>query len=290
MRKLKKVQKCAELVKAAFPAGFSPVVGLVLGTGLGDLAQSLENFREISYKALPDFPLSETPSHRGAFAVGHLAGVPVILQQGRCHLYEGKSPDEVCMGVRVMAELGAAALVLTNASGSINPRFATGSLMLIEDQINHTGQSPLTGPHEESMGPRFPDMSRLYDPVFMRLTEQAALALGIRLEKGVYFCTPGPQLETRAETRAYRLLGGDAVGMSTALEAIAAKQYGMRILGISCLSNQNLPDCMEEIGIDDIVASAAKAGEHLARLLAAVLPSLAGECIHAGSPPSMRVL
>lgn len=255
-----------------------PKIGIVLGTGLGNLAESLQESLLIPYEKLPDFPRSTAPSHRGAFAAGRLAGVPVILQQGRCHLYEGKTPDDVCMGVRVMAELGVTALILTNAAGAINPQFAAGSLMLIEDQINHTGQSPLTGPNDENDGPRFPDMSRLYDPVFMRLAEESALALGLRLEKGVYFCVPGPQLETRAETRAFRLLGGDAVGMSTALEAIAAKHRGMRILGISCLSNKNLPDCMAETTIEEIIRTAKEAGTRLERLVLALLPSLAAKC------------
>ena len=279
MQKLKKVQICAEALKSSLPVNFSPKIGIVLGTGLGNLVQSLHEPCHIPYEKLPDFPRSTAPSHRGAFAAGYLAGVPVILQQGRCHLYEGKTPVEVCTGVNVMAELGLTALVLTNAAGSINPRFPSGSLMLIQDQINHTGQSPLTGPNDDSQGPRFPDMSRLYDPGLMDLAEQAALSLGIRLEKGVYFCIPGPQLETRAETRAYRLLGGDAVGMSTALEAIAAKHRGLRILGLSCLSNQNLPDAMAETTIEEIIAAAERAGERLERLLVALLPKLEEECL-----------
>ena len=148
--------------------------------------------------------------------------------------------------------------------------------MLIEDQINFTGQSPLTGPNDEAEGPRFPDMSRLYDPAFMRIAEKAALALGIRLEKGVYLCIPGPQLETRAETRAFRLLGGDAVGMSTALEAIAARHRGMRVLGLSCLSNQNLPDCMAETNIEEIIRAAEEAGADLLRVVLGVAPALPG--------------
>lgn len=276
MQKLKKVQICSNTLKSLLPQGFLPKVGLVLGTGLGNLAKSLKESVHISYEKLPDFPRSTAPSHHGAFAAGRLAGVNVIIQQGRCHLYEGKTPAEVCTGVNVMADLGIETLVLTNAAGSINPRFAAGSIMLIEDQINHTGQSPLTGPNDDSLGVRFPDMSRPYDPDLMRLAETTALSLGIRLEKGVYFCVPGPQLETRAETRAYRLLGGDAVGMSTALEAIAARHRNLRVLGLSCLSNQNLPDCMAETTIQEIIAAAEKAGAEIERLLLAILPRLAG--------------
>ena len=274
MQKLKKVQICSDALKALLPQDFSPKVGLVLGTGLGNLVKSLEESSHISYEKLPDFPRSTAPSHHGAFAAGRLAGVSVIIQQGRCHLYEGKTPAEVCAGVNVMADLGVKTLILTNAAGAINPRFAAGSIMLIEDQINHTGQSPLTGPNDDSLGVRFPDMSRPYDPDLMRMAETTALSLGIRLEKGVYFCTPGPQLETRAETRAYRLLGGDAVGMSTALEAIAARHRNLRVLGLSCLSNQNLPDCMAETTIQEIIAAAEKAGAEIERLLLALLPRL----------------
>lgn len=280
MQKLKNVQICSQTLKELLPQGFFPRIGLVLGTGLGKLADDLAESRHIPYEKLPDFPRSTAPSHRGAFAAGYLAGVPVIVQQGRCHLYEGKSPAEVCAGVNVMADLGIKTLILTNAAGSINPRFAAGSLMLIEDQINFTGQSPLTGKNDEAKGPRFPDMSRVYDAAFMRVAEKTALALGIRLEKGVYVCVPGPQLETRAETRAYRLLGGDAVGMSTALEAIAARHRGMRVLGLSCLSNQNLPDCMAETSIEEIIRAAEVAGADLARVVLAVvaaLPEVMGE-------------
>ena len=275
MQKLKKVQICSDTLKSLLPQGFLPKVGLILGTGLGNLVKSLEESAHISYEKLPDFPRSTAPSHHGAFAAGRLAGVSVIIQQGRCHLYEGKTPAEVCTGVNVMADIGVKTLVLTNAAGAINPRFAAGSIMLIEDQINHTGQSPLTGPNDDALGVRFPDMSRPYDPDLMRLAETAALSLGIRLEKGVYFCIPGPQLETRAETRAYRLLGGDAVGMSTALETIAARHRNLRVLGLSCLSNQNLPDCMAETTIQEIIAAAEKTGAEIERLLLAILPRLA---------------
>ncbi|MDR2489398.1 MAG: purine-nucleoside phosphorylase [Desulfovibrio sp.] len=278
MQKSKKVQICVAMLKSSLPQEFSPKIGIVLGTGLGNLACSLQDARHIPYADLPGFPQSTAPSHHGAFSAGTLAGISVILQQGRCHLYEGRTPDDICMGVRVMAELGITSLILTNAAGAINPLFSAGSLMLITDQINLTGQSPLTGPDEDSRRSRFPDMSGLYDPDLIRIMEQSALSLGIGLKKGVYLCIPGPQLETRAETRAYRLLGGDAVGMSTALEAIAAKHRGLRVLGVSCLSNQNLPDCMAETTIEDIIATAEKAAAWLESLLLAALPALEKEC------------
>ena len=277
MQKQEKVQNCTNALVSLLPQGFRPRVGIILGTGLGATADSLEGATAVAYEKLPGFPLSTVASHQGRFVAGNLRGVPVIAQQGRCHLYEGRTPEEVVMGVRVMARLGITTLVLTNAAGSLNPRFPTGGLMLIEDQINFSGQSPLTGTNVDAWGPRFPDVSELYDAKLGVCCERAALDLGIRLEKGVYLCTPGPQLETRAETRAYRLLGADAVGMSTALEALAAKHMGLRVVGISCLANQNLPDCMAAVTLEEITAAAGVAAGTLARLLEAVLPDLAGE-------------
>lgn len=274
MQKLKKVQICAESLKRKLPEGFSPLIGIVLGTGLGNLAAELEHAVRVPYADLPEFPLSTVASHQGAFAAGFLCGAPVLLQQGRCHLYEGRSPDEVCMGVRVMASLGIRALLITNAAGALNPQFDAGSLMLITDHINMSGQSPLRGSNEEAWGPRFPDMSAVYDPEFMRIAEQKALGMRLRLERGVYICVHGPELETRAETRAYRLLGADAIGMSTVPEVIAARHMGVRVLGISCLSNKNLPDCMQAMTIEDIIAVTEKTGASLAALLREVLPEI----------------
>ena len=278
MQNLRKVQNCASEIKRQLPQGFAPVFGIILGTGLSQLADSLTSTARIPFDLLPDFPPSTVRSHQGAFVAGNLSGVPVLLQQGRCHLYEGRSPEEVCMGVRVMAGLGIKALIVTNAAGAINPLYSAGTLMAIEDHINFSGQSPLTGPNEDAWGPRFPDMSRVYDANLLGILEEKSLSLGIRLEKGVYFCIPGPQLETRAETRAYRALGGDAVGMSTVLEVIAARHMGLRVAGISCLSNKNLPDCMAEHTIEDIIRLSEKAGKHLERLLLASLPDLAAAC------------
>jgi len=278
MQNMKKVQNCVDALKSTLPQEFSPKIGIVLGTGLGNFVHFLDNFYAVPYKNLPDMPVSTVPSHQGAFVAGALSGIPVLLQQGRSHLYEGVTPADVCMGVRVMATLGVRALVITNAAGAINPLFNAGSLMAITDHINMTGQSPLTGPNEDRWGPRFPDMSRVYDQELLDIVCAHALRQGVALEKGVYVCVPGPQLETRAETRAYRMLGGDAVGMSTALEAIAAHHMGVRVLGLSCLTNKNLPDCMAEADIEGIIAVAQAAGEQLAKLLVAAVPSMAEAC------------
>ena len=271
MQKSEKVQKCSKRLKELLPQGFTPSVGIVLGTGLGALAAAVNDAHHVSYASLPEFPQSTVISHAGHFIAGSLAGVPVILQQGRCHLYEGYSPDDVATGVRVMASLGIQSLVLTNAAGAINPQFNAGTLMLIADHINATGHSPLTGANMDAWGPRFPDMSQVYDHAHGETAARAALRLGIRLEKGVYLGTAGPQLETPAETRAYRHWGADAVGMSTIMEAIAARHMGLRTLGISCLTNKNLPDCMAPATIEEIVAMAEQAGNDLSALLVAVV-------------------
>lgn len=255
-----------------------PPVGLVLGTGLSRVAGSLiegEGSVRVPFAGLPGMPRPGVDSHEGAFVWGRLAGVPVLAQLGRCHLYEGRTPAEVCMGVRVMAGLGVRALIITNAAGALAPLFDAGSLMCMSDMINHTGVSPLTGPNCDVFGERFPDMSAPFDAGFRRLAREAALRLGLRLEQGVYIGVHGPEMETAAETRMYRQWGADAVGMSTVLEVIAARHRGMRVLGISCLTNKNLPDCMAPAPLAEVIAVAARAGESLGRLLEAVLPELA---------------
>lgn len=251
-----------------------PRVGLILGTGLGGMADLVENPMVVSYEDLPDFPLSGVASHAGRFVAGVARGVPVIMQQGRCHLYEGYSPADVCMGTRVMAELGITTLVVTNAAGAVNPQYAAGGVMVIADHINFTGASPLTGTNADEKGPRFPDMSVAYDPELIALAERAALREGVRLEKGVYLGLPGPQLETPAETRAFRAWGADAVGMSTVLEVIAARHLELRVLGLSCLSNKNLPDCMAQTSLEEIIRVAAQAGERLTRVLGGLIGDL----------------
>lgn len=275
MQNLKKVQNCAEALQSFLPREFCPAAGVVLGTGLGAFVEALENSLRIPYQQLADMPLSTAQSHENAFVAGELSGVPVLVQQGRSHLYEGRSPSDVCTGVRVMASLGVRVLVITNAAGALNPLFNVGTLMAVTDHINLTGTSPLTGPNEENWGPRFPDMSRVYDERLLRIAFDHALRQGMPLEKGVYVGVPGPQLETPAETRACRILGGDAVGMSTVLEAVAARHMGVRILGLACLTNKNLPDCMAETGIEDIIAAARSAGGSVTRLLAAAMPDIA---------------
>ena len=244
-----------------------PRVGIVLGTGLSGLVAAMRDAVRVPYGDLPGFPVSTVDSHSGAFVLGDVAGIPVLAQQGRCHLYEGYSPAQVCMGVRVMAGLGIGTLVVTNAAGALNPQFDAGSLMLMTDQINFTGATPLAGPNVEQWGPRFPDMSCIFDPELRTLALESAAMLGIRLERGVYIGVRGPQMESPAETRMYRQWGADAIGMSTVLEVLAARHLGLRVLGISCLSNKNLPDCMAPVPIEEVIEVAGKAGRRLEHLL-----------------------
>ena len=244
---------------AALPS--RPDAAIILGTGLSGLVERMEDTRSVPYADLPGFPVSTVASHAGAFVLGRLGGRTVLVQQGRCHLYEGFGPDKVCMGVRVMAGLGADTLILTNAAGALDPQFDAGA-------------SPLSGPNHEAWGERFPDMSAIYDAGLRDLACACALELGIRLERGVYIGVRGPQMESPAETRMFRRWGADAVGMSSVLEVIAARHLGMRVLGISCLTNKNLPDCMRPAPLEEVIAVAGRAGKDLGRLEAAVVTKL----------------
>lgn len=266
MQNQQEVQHAVAAVRRLCP-GAAPRVGIVLGTGLGGLADALEAPYAVSFADIPGFPVSTVQSHAGRFLFGDLDGVPVVLQQGRCHLYEGYSPREVCMGVRVMRGLGAASLIITNAAGALAPQWDAGDLMIITDHINQTGHSPLSGPNCDAWGERFPDMSRTYDADYVRLALETAARLSLRVERGVYVGVPGPQMETPAETRFFRRMGAHAIGMSTVLEVIAARHMGMRVLGISCLTNKNLPDCMREAPLEEVIRVATAAGQRLAALL-----------------------
>jgi len=197
---------------------------------------------------------------------GDLSGTPLLAMEGRFHLYEGYTPQTVSFPVRVMARLGATHLFISSAAGGLNPLFRPGDLMLVTDHINLTGRNPLIGPNLDAMGPRFPDMSRVYDPELIDLAGAQALSQGIRLEQGVYVGITGPSMETPAETRFLRMIGADAVGMSTVTEAIVGAHCGLRILAIVAITNVNLPDCMEETSLEEVLENAGKAGPALADL------------------------
>jgi purine-nucleoside phosphorylase len=251
-------------------------IGVVLGTGLGGLADRLRQGGTLRYGAIPFFPRATVVSHEGNLGWGLLANRKVLVLQGRFHLYEGYSPQEIVFPIRALAALGIKILVVSNAAGGLDPLYSPGDLMLITDHINLTGESPLVGLQEEEWGPRFPDMSRAYDPALRELAEGTALEEGIRLRQGVYVGVKGPNLETPAETRFLRGLGARAVGMSTIMEVIAAVQCGLRILGLSVITNVNRPDCMEPASLEAIIETARSAEPRLVDLVEGILKRLPG--------------
>jgi purine-nucleoside phosphorylase len=215
----------------------TPRVGIVLGSGLGDFAETIAKLVKIPYRDLPHMPDPEVAGHAGNFCFGEVEGTPVVCMQGRVHLYEGHPPDKVVHGVRTMARLGVQFVLLTNAAGGLEPAWAAGDLMVVSDHLNLTGSSPLLGPDDESIGPRFPDMTDAYDPVLRGWMHDAAKTAGIPLREGVYAGLLGPQYETPAEVRMVRGLGAQAVGMSTVHEVIALRHVGVRVAALSCITN-----------------------------------------------------
>ncbi|MFH0810882.1 MAG: purine-nucleoside phosphorylase [Pseudomonadota bacterium] len=267
----KSIEETVSFLKDRLGA-FKPQVAMVLGTGLGALAERMDAAQVFPYADLPHFPRSTVESHASRLLAGQLNGRNVLALQGRFHLYEGYGAAEVGFPIRVAAGLGAQVLIVSNAAGGLNPRFRRGELMLIYDHINLTGHNPLRGPHEKkSLGERFPDMSCPYDPQLAILAEAVALEERIPLHRGVYVGVLGPSMETPAETRMLRLMGADAVGMSTVCEVICARQAGMRVLGISCITNVNLPDAMEPAPIEAVIAAARAASGHLSSLVEKVI-------------------
>jgi len=230
------VHEAAEAVRAY--AADIPQVGIVLGTGLGSLADAIENPVRIPYGAIPHFPTSTVDTHAGELVIGTLAGVKVVALSGRFHFYEGYTLQQVTFPIRVARALGIHTLVVSNAAGGLNPQFAAGDLMLITDHINLMGDNPLIGPNDDRLGPRFPDMCEPYTRALVEIAEKRALQLGIKTQRGVYLACTGPCLETRAEYRFMRLIGADAVGMSTVPEVIVAVHAGLKVLGFSAITDE----------------------------------------------------
>lgn len=266
------VDAAAGVVRGRTPA--RPSVAIILGTGLGGLAEEIAVEAAIPYDEIPGFPLSTVESHVGRLLLGRLGGRPVVAMQGRFHRYEGYALGQVTFPVRVLHALGADTLIVSNACGGMHPLWSPGDLMLIADHINLLGENPLVGPNDDRLGPRFPDMSAAYDPGLRALARAAALELGITLREGVYVAVAGPNLETRAEYRMLRSLGADVVGMSTVPEVIVANHEGMRVLGLSIITDQCLPDALEPASIDRIIATARGAEPSLRRLVAGVVERL----------------
>ena len=264
-----KLNVCLEYVRKR--TDFVPKVALILGSGLGDFADSVDAAEIIDYKDIPDFPCSTAPGHKGRFIFGRVRGVPCVIMQGRVHFYEGYGIHDVVLPVRLMRLLGADTLILTNAAGGINESFDRGDLMVIRDHIASLVPSPLVGENLESLGTRFPDMTKVYDEKLSDVILRLGKELGIAIREGVYIQTTGPQYETPAEIRAYRLLGADAVGMSTACEAIAARHCGYRICGISCISNLAAGMNGQPLTHEEVKETADHVGKDFARLLNALI-------------------
>lgn len=249
-------------------------VGIVLGTGLGALASEIVAEATIPYEHIPHFPRSTVESHTGQLVCGRLAGQPVVAMEGRFHIYEGYTAAQVTYPIRVLKELGCSILIVSNAAGGMNPLFAKGDLVVLDDHINLMGVNPLIGPNDERLGPRFPDLCRPYDPALQELALGVALEQGIVARRGVYVAVVGPNLETRAEYRFLRGIGADVVGMSTVPEVLVAVHAGLRVLGFSIVTDLCLPDALEPVRIEEILAVARQAESKLRRLVIGILGRL----------------
>ena len=265
---MRRIQRAADAVEQALGRAD---IAIVLGSGLGDFGKDLTNPTELSYDCIPGFPHATVPGHAGKFIMGDLAGKRVLLMSGRFHSYEGHPMEDVVMPIRVMARLGVKKLILTNAAGGVNVDFYPGILMMITDFINLTGKNPLIGPNLDAFGPRFPDMTYAFDPALRELTKQAAREKDIDLQKGVYCWMNGPTYETPAEVRMARFLGADAVGMSTVPETIAAVHAGIKVLGISCITNMAAGIMREPINHEEVMEMGRKVRDEFAVLLTCVV-------------------
>jgi purine-nucleoside phosphorylase len=251
-----------------------PQIGIILGTGLGEIADTMERDAVIPYERIPHFPVSTVEGHQGRMVVGTFEGTPIVALQGRFHLYEGYGAKEIAFPIRVIKSLGVNTLIISNAAGGLNPLFEPGDLMLIVDHINFTGQNPLIGPNLETWGPRFPDMTEPYSKSLRAIAKSVAREHKIPLREGVYIGVTGPSMETAAETRMFRMLGADAVGMSTVMEVITAVHLGMEVLGISVITNVNRPDCYEPVPLEKVIAQASSTAPTLLKLISLVLRKL----------------
>ncbi|MGN1014012.1 MAG: purine-nucleoside phosphorylase [Butyricicoccus sp.] len=272
-----KLVRCYEAIRRQ--TDFCPRLAVVLGSGLGNFADTIQIVDTVEYSAIDDFPTSTVQGHRGRYVFGYVGAVPIVAMQGRVHYYEGYSMQDVVLPIRLMKLLGAEVLMVTNASGGINTSFRAGDLMLIEDQIASFVPSPLIGANIPELGTRFPDMTEAYDSQLREIIFRTARREGIELKKGVYIQFTGPQFETPAEIRMARALGADAVGMSTACEVIAARHMGMRVCGISCVSNPAAGITGEPLLHEDVQKYADEAAPRFQRLVMQSIQEIAG-CIH----------
>jgi len=269
---VERLDEAAAVVRERTP--LRPAIGVVLGSGLGAFADALDDAVAVPFSHIPHFPASTVVGHSGALVVGRCRGVPVAVLKGRVHFYEGYRLDEVVFPVRVLGRLGVRTVVVTNAAGAINAAFAPGELMVIEDHINLLG-NPLLGPNEDGLGPRFPDMTEAYDRGLRDAAEQACRAAGVRCHRGVYVSIPGPSYETPAEIRMFRTMGADAVGMSTVPEVIAARHMGVRVAGLSCLTNMAAGVTDRKLDHEDVLATGERMRAALLEVLARLLTEAA---------------
>jgi purine-nucleoside phosphorylase len=266
------VQEATQHIQAKWTG--RPRAGIILGTGLGGLAGEIETEASFAYDDVPHFPTSTVVSHAGRLVCGRLAGQTVVAMEGRFHLYEGYSLRQITLPVRVMRALGCEVLIVSNACGGMNPQFNKGDLMVIEDHINLLGDNPLIGPNDDRLGPRFPDMCFAYDRALLAQARRIALEEKIACHQGVFVAVPGPNLETRAEYRFLRGIGADVVGMSTVPEVIVGVHCGLRNLGLSVITDMCLPDALEPVKLEDILATANAAEKKLRILVRRVVQEL----------------
>jgi purine-nucleoside phosphorylase len=272
------LSRAVDTVRARLPEGWTPQAGIILGSGLGALADKVQAVANIPYGDIPGFAVSSVVGHSGRLVAGTLEGTRVLVMAGRLHYYEGLTLQQVTLPVRVIRALGADTLVVTNAAGGINPEFRAGDLMLIEDHINMLGwggQNPLIGPNDPDLGPRFPAMNPAYDPALIRLAEEAAAECNVPLRRGVYIVLAGPNYETRAELRLLRQWGADAVGMSTVPEVVVARHGGMKVLGISTITNMALAESDEPVNHEEVLQVAEESRPRFVRLMRAIAAKLA---------------
>ncbi len=254
---------------------FQPQVGLILGTGLGQLTQEIDVEYRIPYESIPHCPVSTVESHGGEFLLGTLRGAPVACMKGRVHVYEGYSARQVTFPVRVMAKLGIGSLLVSNACGCMNPDYRRGDVMLLSDHINLQGVNPLVGPNVDAWGPRFPDMSEPYDVELRQYAMQAAKANSIQLHEGVYVSVLGPSLETKAEYKFLRAIGADVVGMSTTPEVTVARHMNLRVMAVSVITDECFPDTLQPLTLEDVIEAAGIAEPKLAAIMSGVVEKLA---------------
>jgi purine-nucleoside phosphorylase len=269
---LKQIEETTQFINKA--SSLKPDVGIILGTGLGGLAKEISVKSIISYKDIPHFPISTVETHEGKLILGTLGNKSVVAMQGRFHYYEGYSMKQITFPVRVMKRLGITCLLISNACGGMNPQFRRGDLMVIDDHINLIGDNPLIGPNLDDFGPRFPDMSEPYSKHLIELAEEIALENKIKLQKGVFVAVSGPTLETRAEYRFLRMIGADVVGMSTVPETIVAVHCGLKVLGISVITDECFPDALKPVDINEIIETANQAEPKLTSIMKQVIEKL----------------